>query len=291
MRIFESVTLLENAGALDRAVGPLRAAVRKALGAGPARDALHGVWLGHPLHPSLVQVSLGAFVSAGMLDAMPGQEVAVRTLISTGLVTAVPSAGSGWADWSEMHEQQQRVGLVHAGANLVALGMYAASLVQRRRGRAVRGKALAYAGLGVLGVSGFIGGHMSFRQAAGANHAEAVPHLVRAGWHDLCALDDLGSDGVPQRRVLTEDGEAVPLLVVRHGERIDVLSDRCSHLSGPLHQGEVTGGGTCITCPWHGSTFSLVDGSVRSGPATAPVHAFDVRVDSGRVMVRLPGAA
>lgn len=290
MKIFESVTLLENAGVLDRAVDPLRTAVRKVLGAGPARDALHGVWLGHPLHPSLVQVSLGAFVSAGMLDAMPGQEVAVRTLISTGLATAVPSATSGWADWSEMHEQQQRVGLVHAGANLVALGMYAASLVQRHRGRAVQGKALAYAGLGVLGVSGFIGGHMSFRQAAGANHAEAVPHLVRPGWHDLCALDDLDGDGVPQRKVLTEGGEAVPLLVVRHGERIDVLSDRCSHLSGPLHEGEVTGGGTCITCPWHGSTFSLVDGSVRGGPATAPVHAFDVRVESGRVVVRLPGA-
>ncbi|HEX6921849.1 MAG TPA: Rieske 2Fe-2S domain-containing protein [Actinomycetes bacterium] len=289
MKLFESVTLLENAGALDRAVTPLRAAVRKALGSGRARDMLHGVWLGHPLHPSLVQMSIGTFLSAGLLDALPGQERAARVLIGAGLVSAAPSAASGWADWSETHEQQQRVGLVHAAANVLALGMYAGSLAERSRGHAGRGKALAYAGLSVLGVSGFIGGHMSFRQAAGANHGEDVPHLVRPGWHDLCALDDLAGDGVPQRQVL-EGAEPLPLLVVRQGDRIDVLSDRCSHLSGPLHEGEVTGGGECITCPWHGSTFSLDDGSVRGGPATAPVHAFDVRVASGRVLVRLPGA-
>jgi nitrite reductase/ring-hydroxylating ferredoxin subunit len=142
----------------------------------------------------------------------------------------------------------------------------------------------------MLAVGGFIGSHLAFRQAAGANHAEEIAHLVPAGWHDLCALDDLAGDSVPQRRLLAGTSEPVPLLVVRRGERIDVLSDRCSHLSGPLHEGEVTGNGNCITCPWHGSTFSLEDGSVRRGPATAPVHAFDVRVDSGRVMVRLPGA-
>jgi nitrite reductase/ring-hydroxylating ferredoxin subunit len=71
---------------------------------------------------------------------------------------------------------------------------------------------------------------------------------------------------------------------------VTVLSDRCSHLSGPLHDGELVEEETCVECPWHGSVFSLADGSVRRGPATAPVHAFDVRVTAGRVEVRLPNA-
>ena len=65
-------------------------------------------------------------------------------------------------------------------------------------------------------------------------------------------------------------------------------SNTCTHVGGPLHKGERNG--TCVTCPWHGSEFSLEDGSVRHGPATSPQHPFDVKVEGGRLMVRLPGA-
>jgi len=287
MNPFESVTALEDAAPLDRVARPVRAGVTKLIGTGAVRDALHGVWLGHPLHPVLVQVPIGAFMSAAILDVLPGDQKAADALITAGMIASGPAAAAGLADWSQMHQQQQRVGIVHAAANTVAAACYGASLVARRRGRRGAGKAWSLAGLGVLSFSGFLGGHLAFRQAAGANHAEAVPHLVPAGWQDLCALDDLEGDGVPQRR----DLGSVALLVVRRGDRIDVLSDRCSHLSGPLHEGRLTADGSCIVCPWHGSTFSLDDGSVRGGPATAPQHAFDVRVVNGRVEVRLPGAA
>ncbi len=290
MKPFDSVSLLERATPLDRVVDPLRSTVQSLLGTGRARDALHGVWLGHPLHPTLVQVSIGALFSASLLDALGGEERAADTLVGAGLLSAAPTAVSGWADWSELHEEQQRVGLVHAVTNIAALGLYAASLAARRSGARQRGKSLSYAGLGLLGFAGFLGGHLSFRQAAGANHAAVVPHLVRTGWHDLCALDDLAGDGVPQRHVLGPPNDNVPVLVVRSGERIDVLSDRCSHLAGPLHEGDVDVVDTTVTCPLHGSRFSLDDGSVRRGPATAPVPAFDVRVESGRVEVRLPSA-
>lgn len=287
MNPFESVTALEDATTLDRVADPVREGVRRLLGTGKVRDALHGVWLGHPLHPVLVQVPIGAFMSAAILDVLPGEGKAADALIAAGVLTSGSAAASGLADWSQMHPQQQRVGVVHAAANGVALVLYGASLAARRRGHRGAGKVWSMAGLGVLSFSGFLGGHLAFRQAAGANHAEAVPHLVASGWQDLCALDDLEGDGVPQRKELN----TVPLLVVRRGERIDVLSDRCSHLSGPLHEGTLSSDGSCIICPWHGSTFSLEDGSVRGGPATSPQHAFDVRVQNGRVEVRLPGAA
>lgn len=290
MNPFESVSLLEDARPLDRLVGPVRAATEAALRSRPLRDALHGVWLGHPLHPMLVQVPVGAFASAGLLDWLPGHERSADVLLATGVVTSLPASAAGLADWSEMHEQQQRVGVVHAAANGIALVLYTGSLVARARGDRRLGRVLGLAGLSVIGFSGYLGGHLAYRQAGGANHAEEVPHLVGPGWHDLCAVDDLAADGEPRLRTLGEDASAVPLLVVRHADRIDVLSNRCSHLSGPLHEGPVDVAAGCVTCPWHGSVFSLEDGSVRQGPATAPVHAFDVRVESGRLLVRLPGA-
>lgn len=290
MNPFESVSILEDARPLDRLVGPVRSATEAVLRSRRLRDVLHGVWLGHPLHPVLVQVPVGAFASAGLLDLLPGHERSADALVATGVATTLPAAVAGLADWSEMHEQQQRVGVVHAAANGVALVLYGGSLAARARGDRNLGRFLGYAGLAVIGFSGYLGGHLAYRQAAGANHAEEVPHLVGPGWHDLCAVDDLAADGEPRLRTLGEGASAVPLLVVRHADRIDVLSNRCSHLSGPLHEGSVDVAAGSVTCPWHGSAFSLEDGSVRRGPATAPVHAFDVKVDSGRLMVRLPGA-
>ncbi|MGN6333454.1 MAG: Rieske 2Fe-2S domain-containing protein [Motilibacteraceae bacterium] len=286
MDLSRPLDVVENAAALDRVSGPLTRLVQSALGPRALRDLLHGVQLGHPTHPALVQLPVGAFMSSALLDAVPGQERAATMLVGTGVFSALPAAVAGLADWSQMHPQQQRVGIVHAGSNVVGLSLYAASLVSRLRGRHARGKGLALAGLTALSAGAFLGGHLSYRQAGGANHAEDVPHLVPAGWNDLCAVDDLPADGSPTKRELGD----VPLLVVRSGERVDVLSDRCSHLSGPLSEGELTEDGACIRCPWHGSEFRLSDGSVAHGPATAPVHAFDVRVTAGRVEVRLANA-
>jgi hypothetical protein len=95
------------------------------------RDVLHGVWLGHPLHPVLVQVTTGAWLSASILDFTSADDRAARRLAAVGIGTAVPGALAGAADWSEQHEQQMRVGVIHAAGNLLAVGLYAASLARR----------------------------------------------------------------------------------------------------------------------------------------------------------------
>jgi nitrite reductase/ring-hydroxylating ferredoxin subunit len=270
---------LEKAEVLDRAVAPGQKAARW-LRPQPVRDALHGVWLGHPVHPMLVQGAVGAWMSAGVLDLWPGTDRAARRLVAFGLLTSAPAVLAGAADWSEQHEQQMRVGVVHALANGTAIGLYGASLAARSE---TKGKALRYAGLAVASLGALLGGHISFHQAGGANHAEAVPHLVEPGWHDLGAIEEL-PDGRPVRVMLGE----VPLLVVRRGGDADVLADQCSHLSGPLSDGELGDG--CVTCPWHGSVFRLSDGAVVHGPATAPQPAFMSDVRDGVLRVCLPGA-
>src|SRR3712207_1184886 len=110
-------------GAFDKAIEPARAAVQKLLP--PAvKDLLHGTWLGHPLHPVLVQVPVGTWTSAGLLDAIPPLRPAATVLIGTGVAAAVPAALAGAADWSEQGVGVRRLGALHAVANTVALGFY-----------------------------------------------------------------------------------------------------------------------------------------------------------------------
>ena len=88
------VSELEQAKALDRLVG-LGQRVARLVPKGPLRDALHGVWLGHPLHPALAQVPTGAWLSATVLDVWPDSEQASRRLVLLGLAAAAPTALAG----------------------------------------------------------------------------------------------------------------------------------------------------------------------------------------------------
>jgi nitrite reductase/ring-hydroxylating ferredoxin subunit len=285
--VSEAVDRLENAGTLDPVVAAVRRLVRAAIKPGAVRDALHGVWLGHPLHPMLTDIPIGAWSAAGLLDLLPGTGTAASTLIAVGCVGYVPTVAAGWADWSELHEQQQRVGLVHAAAGALAFSCYAASLAARATGRTTRGRAWSYAGLAFVTVGGYLGGHLAYRQSAGVNHAENVSHEFPDGWHELAHLEDLPDGELVGRAV-----GGVDLLVVRRGGHVDVLANSCSHLGAPLSEGtfRAAGGQGCVVCPWHGSTFQLADGAVVHGPATAPMPRLETQVYAGLVSVRLPDA-
>ncbi|MFC8706665.1 Rieske 2Fe-2S domain-containing protein [Streptomyces anulatus] len=273
---------LEHATALDGLAGRLRSVVR-AVPLGGGRDVLHGRWLGHPVHPLMVQVPIGTWFSAALLDILPGQRRSACALIGVGLAAALPAAVAGWTDWAELERRQMRVGLVHAAANATGVGLYAASLVARARKRSVLGKTLGFAGLTAVGLGGAIGGHLAYRQAAGANHAEPVPDLIGLGWHTVTELS-----GLPVAQPVRRHIDDIAVLVVREaGDRVHVLADTCSHMGGPLSGGTLED--DCVRCPWHGSLFRLNDGWNVQGPATAPQPAFDVRITDGQVEARLRG--
>jgi len=239
-----------------------------------------------PAAPGARPGPAGTWLSASLLDAWPGGSpgtaAASRRLVLAGLAAALPAALAGSADWSELHEQQMRVGVVHALANTAAVVIYTASLAAPDR--AARG--LRLAGLTAVAIGGLLGGHLAFRQSAGANQAEPVPHLTELGWHDLMPAAELTglAAGQPTRRTLGD----VPVVVVRDEQGVYVLADRCSHLSGPLSEGDYRDG--CLTCPWHGSTFRVSDGTVARGPATAPQPTFRTRITDGTLQACLPGA-
>ena len=275
---------IERAHSLDPVVRSLSDSVVRALPAGPRTDALHGVPFGQPAHPALVRLPLGCWTSAVLLDLFRGPDRASRLLIGAGVAATMPAAATGLADWSALHNDQQRVGLVHAACQAGAAVLFLGSLAARARGRGRSGRWLSGGGLAVATAGSYLGGHLALRLGAGASHAEPVSHLSGLGWHDLGRLAEL-----PDRRPVRRQLGYLSLLVFRSGDEVSVLSDRCSHLGGPLHQGRVVieRGAACVACPWHGSTFAVADGTVVHGPATARQPSFETRVTAqGRVELR-----
>jgi uncharacterized membrane protein len=154
---------LENAESLDGPVRAVEPSIKTVFGSGRRGWVLRGDWLGHAIHPLLTDVALGTWTSASILDLLGGPEesTAAQRLIGSGLLAAAPTAWTGWAEWATAGPRDKRVGLVHAAINGLAIGIYVASWVARRRGRHKTGARLAVGGAAVSGLGAYLGGHLA----------------------------------------------------------------------------------------------------------------------------------
>jgi nitrite reductase/ring-hydroxylating ferredoxin subunit/uncharacterized membrane protein len=275
----ELVRRIERFTALDKLAQPVAGVVGRAVRPRWVRNVLSGTALGHPLHPVLTDLPIGAWSMSALLDAIGGAsaEPAADLLVGVGILSAIPTAMTGLNDWSDTLGAETRVGVVHAAANVAALGLYGASLLARRSGRRGRGKALGLAGAGVLMVGGYLGGHLSFARAVNVNRT-AFEHRPPE-WIPVLADTELGEG---QHRAVSA-GETTVLLV-RHQGQLFALANTCSHAGGPLNEGELLNG--CVVCPWHASTFRLTDGSIVRGPASTPQPTYQTQIRDGHIEVR-----
>ena len=170
--------------ALDRLSDQIQPLVRDAFNAaGPAgrevKNILHGTWLGHPLHPALTDVPLGAWTAALALDAMESisgrRELAAGAdaAIAVGLVGAAGAAVTGLTDWSETNGRARKVGILHGLLNVGATALYTTSLILRRKQKRNAGVGFAMLGYAVSSASAYLGGHLVFSEQIGVNHAAA----------------------------------------------------------------------------------------------------------------------
>ncbi|MGI5418051.1 Rieske 2Fe-2S domain-containing protein [Actinomadura luteofluorescens] len=272
-----AVHRLENAEALDKVAEPLSSVVQRAVRPRLVRDLLSGTKLGHPLHPALTDVAIGAWSMAGLVDVAGGPEAepVADLLTAAGVAAAVPTALSGFNDWADTLGAERRVGLVHAGINTAALALYAASLGVRS-GKA---KALRFAGFAAMGVSAYLGGHLTFTR--GVNVNRTAWQQGPEEWTPVLAASELAEG---EHR--TADADGVRVLLYRTSTKLHAIAATCTHLGGPLGEGTIEDG--CVTCPWHGSTFRLDDGGIERGPASAPQPSYEARIQNGRIEVRVP---
>ena len=253
------------------------------------KSALNGVWLGHPLHPALTDIPLGAWTTAVACDAagvVTGRDDLANcasAAIAVGVAGAIASAVAGVTDWSDTDGRARRVGFVHGALNLTATGLFAASLLIRRRARGgAGGRISALLGYAVALGAAYLGGDLVYGEQVGVNHAagQEVPEEFTR----VLALSELGEQQL--RRVIVG---TTPVLLVRVGDTIRAIADICSHLGGPLSEGTLRDGSA--VCPWHGSCFALDDGHVLNGPATHGQPCFESRVRDGQIELRMPRPA
>jgi nitrite reductase/ring-hydroxylating ferredoxin subunit/uncharacterized membrane protein len=264
---------------LDAAADALAAPVNGAYAAAGApgrllKDLLNGTWLGHPLHPVLTDVPIGAWTAALALDLL-GERRGAKIAVGVGLLGALGAAVSGLTDWVDTSGKPRRLGVVHAAVNGTATLLYAASFLARGRDDAL-GVAFSVLGYGAVSLGALYGGALSLDLQIGVNHAhgaEPPEDEVDAG-----AVFEIPDGGM--RRV---DAHGYPVLLVRYGEDVHAIAAVCSHQGGPLDEGTLDG--DVVTCPWHGSQFCVRDGGIVHGPAAYPQPAFRVRVSGGRVLL------
>lgn len=271
--------------ALDRIADPLSRAVKgtyAAAGSAGARlkDAAHGVWLGHPLHPVLTDIPIGAWTTGLVLDALAdgdrGMERAADVAVAVGLAGAAAAAVTGLTDWSETNGKSQRAGLVHGLLNITATTLLATSYVLRKRGARRAGQAWAMAGYGIAAGSAWLGGNLVYDQRIGVTHAAVE------GPEEFTPV--AASSAVGEAAMARAQKGSVDVLLARQNGRLCALAHPCAHLGGPLSEGTLKDG--AVVCPWHGSEFRLDTGRVVHGPATQNQPTFSVRERAGSVEVK-----
>ena len=273
--------------AIDKVAKPVGKAVREAYdAAGPAgseiKNALHGVWLGHPLHPVLTDVPIGAWTTALALDAAadgdPGMRRAATFAMGVGLTGALGAAVTGLTDWSETSGRPRRTGMIHGLLNLTATTLFAAAFAQRRSDSRESGRACAWTGYAIALAAAYLGGDLVYGQRIGVNHAEEdLPE-------DFTPVLDSASQA-ENAMACGRAGNANVLIARQHG-RLYALAHSCAHLGGPLSEGTLKDGS--VVCPWHGSEFALEDGRVLNGPATQDQPCLLVRERNGLIEVKAP---
>jgi nitrite reductase/ring-hydroxylating ferredoxin subunit/uncharacterized membrane protein len=292
-----------NRSALDRWIGSaawldhpakvVQSAILKfytALG-GPGqglKSLLHGTKpLGHPLHPALTAVPLGAFTVMFLADWLAIFFRALPPVVGTfaliiGILGMVASAATGYTDYTGTSGRQIRYASIHGLIMTIVLLVMIASLVLRYE----EGDGLSFAGVVVSSLAyfgilfgAFLGGHLSFGLGTMVNRSAFVEGVTE--WTDVGLMVDF-----PEGKLVRAQAGDMPVLLVRLGDRLNAIAATCSHAGGPLDEGKLDG--DIVTCPWHSSRFCIVDGAVKDGPATFDQPAFLVRDENGKVQVRLP---
>ena len=148
----------------------------------------------------------------------------------------------------------------------------------RKKGSRPLAMVLSGAGLGLILVSSWLGGHLAYHYKVGVNRAKD-PGKPKP-WQAVVDDEDL-----PEDKPLRVEVDEKPVLVYRHLGEIFAIGADCAHEAGPLDEGKFEG---CqVECPWHQSVYDLRTGRVVHGPATNPEPVYKTRVKQGKVELRL----
>jgi nitrite reductase/ring-hydroxylating ferredoxin subunit len=250
---------------------------------GPVKDLLSGTWFGHPIHPPLTAGVVGMWSGAALLDAFGGEAArpGADTLVGLGVLAAVPTLATGWNELADTDGKPKRLAAIHGVANASVTALFALSWLARKGGFRRVGRLLTLLGVGAVGATAYLGGHLSFVRGVVVN--QTAFDKPRTRWSAV-----LGDDELPEAKLTRATVDGIEIVLYRHGDRVWALSNRCTHRGGPLFRGKVVGSDDepAVVCPVHGSVFRFDDGAIEQGPAAVPQPSFEARIEGGKVEVR-----
>ena len=93
-------------------------------------------------------------------------------------------------------------------------------------------------------------------------------------------------DEIDEGELLGIEVDGEPICLARVNGDICAFTDNCTHISGPLNEGELDG--DVLTCPWHGAQFYVRTGKVLRGPARQDIQTYPVKIEGNSILVSLP---
>jgi nitrite reductase/ring-hydroxylating ferredoxin subunit/uncharacterized membrane protein len=240
----------------------------------PVKDFLNGTWLGHPLHPAITDIPIGAFAVAIVLD-MAGQARGAFLANVVGQVAFIAAYLTGFADYTDTDGRARTRAIVHGLIMMFGGALAAASLVLRDGGATGGGLAgvLLIVSFLVIALGAYVGGDVVF--ALGNMVSRHAFRGAGTKWIRIEVEGGVEPDALPEATPTKAKLGINTVVLVRQGSTVIAVHDSCSHAGGPLSGGTVVDG--CLECPWHGSRFRLADGRAVRGPGLYDQPAYEVR--------------
>ncbi|MFC0773028.1 DUF2231 domain-containing protein [Terrimonas alba] len=255
---------------------------------------------GHPLHPILVGFPIAFFVGTLFFDVLGlvydrnDFHSTAMYLLMAGLAFALLAAIPGVIDFVYVvppKSSAKKRAIKHALINIIVLAIFGLALLARTDNRVSIGAiiGLEIAGVVLLGIAGWLGGTLVYRNQIGVdiryayagkwkeeykNVSEANGEVVVAGINEL---------KVNQMKLVHIQGKRIVICKTEKG--YTAFDDRCPHRGGSLAAGSMI----CRTvqCPWHGSQFDVHTGRVMAGPAEKSINTYPVRTSGTNVFLVL----
>ena len=136
---------------------------------------------GHPIHPVLIVFPLGLLATSLIFDAVylitknPNWSMISYWMIAAGVIGGLIAAPFGTIDWLAIPQgtRAKSIGLVHGVGNVIVILLFGLGFWYRRGLSGHEPDAIALglsiAGFGLAGVTGWLGGELSYRLGIGVD--------------------------------------------------------------------------------------------------------------------------
>jgi uncharacterized membrane protein len=137
--------------------------------------------LGHAVHPILVTFPLGLLATSVIFDLLhvatgtPRWAEVAFWMMASGVIAGLVAALPGLIDWWSIPRNTRafKIGLLHGCGNVIVVALFGTSVLLRKdapQSPSTLAVALAVAGFGLAGITGWLGGELVERLADGRAH-------------------------------------------------------------------------------------------------------------------------